>query len=151
MKYKVYQGNTLKTTVTAKKATIKGLTPSTSYSFGVIPNNGLKDGAKATLTVKTKGPTVTIKHGLGKGVSVAVSYYEYAIGTEPDGLGTAPTGLGGSDPETITPTAISYTDDSVAVELPLTWIPTGSPIKQSDCNYYLITGFRTLRFTISKK
>lgn len=151
MKYKVYQGDTLKTTVTTKKATITGLTPSTSYSFGVMPNNGLKDGTKKTLAVKTKGPTVTIKHGLGKDVYVAVSYYEYAIGTEPDVLGTAPTGLGGSDPKAITPTAISCAGGSVTVELPLTWVPTGTPVKQSDGNYYVITGFRTLRFNISKK
>lgn len=93
MKYKVYQGTTLKTTVTAKSATITGLTPLTSYTFGVVPNNGIRDGAKASMTVKTRGVRFVIPKELTVGATITLRYQEYSLGLVP--IGNEPAGMFG--------------------------------------------------------
>lgn len=93
MKYKVYQGTTLKTTVTAKSATITGLTPLTSYTFGVVPNNGIRDGAKASMTVKTRGVRFVIPKALTVGATITLRYQEYSLGLVP--IGNEPAGMFG--------------------------------------------------------
>lgn len=95
------------------------------------------------------GFDVTIPHGLGRTPAITVSYYEYAIGTETDGLGTGPFGLAGSEPKTIQAT-VSYPDANTAkVTLPVAYKLTGTPEKHADGNWYLTDGYKTLRFEIS--
>lgn len=149
MRFTVTLNGAAKPEVTANKASFTGLTPYTDYTVGITPNNGLTAGTTATLKVKTKGPTITITHGLGRNVTVTVATYTDALGTETNGLGTSSLGLGGSEPQALTPVSIAQGGTTVIVELPITWTPTGAAEKHADGMFYSITGNKTLRFQIS--
>lgn len=106
MNYKVYQGTALKTTVTTKTATITGLAPLTSYTFGVTPNNGLRDGTQKTISVKTRGVRLTIPTTLTAGAIISLRYQEYFLGSVP--IGTEPAGMfGGGNQRTIPATVVT--------------------------------------------
>lgn len=81
--------------------------------------------------------------------TITVSYYEYAIGTEPDGLGTGPYGLGGSEPKTIVPTSSKVADGKTTLVLPIEYTPTGQVTQHHDGNWYLTTGYKTLLFELA--
>lgn len=116
MKYKVYQGTTLKTTVTSKTANITGLAPLTSYTFGVVPNNGIRDGTKASLTVKTRGVRFVIPTTLTVGATITLRYQEYSLGLVP--LGNEPAGMfGGGNNANLLAKVISTASGSSTVEL----------------------------------
>lgn len=116
MNYKIYQGTTFKTTVTTKSATITGLMPSTSYTFGVTPNNGLRDGVQKTITVTTRGIRFNIPKTLTVGSTVTLRYEEYPLGIVP--IGTEPTGLfGGGNKKTLSAKVVSATAANSIVEL----------------------------------
>lgn len=94
------------------------------------------------------GVIVTIPHGLGRNPQITVSYYEYALGTEPEGLGTGPYGLGGSDPKLID-SKVQYPDANTAkVTLPANYNLAGEPTQGPDGNWYLTDGYKTLQFKI---
>jgi hypothetical protein len=115
MKYKVYQGTTLKTTVTSKTATITGLAPLTSYTFGVTPNNGLRDGVQKIITVKTRGVQFVIPTSLTVGSTISLRYQEYSLGLVP--LGNEPAGMfGGGNQRDLTAKVIT-TGATSTVEL----------------------------------
>lgn len=116
MKYKVYQGTALKTTVTTKTATITGLAPLTSYTFGVTPNNGLRDGVQKIITVKTRGVQFVIPTSLTVGSTISLRYQEYSLGLVP--IGTEPDGMfGGGNRRDLTAKVISAVSDTSTVEL----------------------------------
>lgn len=116
MNYKVYEGTTLKTTVSSKMATITGLTPLTSYTFGVTPNNGLRDGEQKTITVKTRGVQFIIPKQLTVGTTINLRYQEYSLGLIP--IGTEPSGMfGGGNKKTLPFKVISSANGSSVVEL----------------------------------
>lgn len=96
------------------------------------------------------GFTVTINHGLGRNPTVTVVYYEYALGTEPNGLGSGPAGtFGGTPPKTLQST-VSYVDaNTVKIDLPAGFKLSGDPVFQpADNRWYIIDGYRTLRFDL---
>lgn len=93
------------------------------------------------------GFNVTIKHNQNRQPKVVVHYYEYAIGTETDGFGTGPYGLGESAVQTI-PAKVDYPDDDTCiVHLPLSYALTGV-VTYKDGYWYLIDGYKTLRFDL---
>ena len=93
------------------------------------------------------GFNVTIKHGQNRQPKVVVHYYEYAIGTETDGFGTGPYGLGESAVQTIT-CKVDYPDDDMCiVHLPIAFALTGV-VTYKDGYWYLIDGYKTLRFDL---
>lgn len=93
------------------------------------------------------GFNVTIKHNQNRQPKVVVHYYEYAIGTETDGLGTGPYGLGESAVQTI-PAKVDYPDDDTCiVHLPLSYALTGVVTYKAGY-WYLIDGYKTLRFDL---
>lgn len=53
--YRVYEGTTLRTTVTGLTATLSGLTACTSHTYGVRAFNGTGESASATVTGSTSG------------------------------------------------------------------------------------------------
>lgn len=123
----------------------------TSSMYGGYPTlKGRLDALDAKIgSVIPGGFDVTIPHGLGRNPAISVSYYEYAIGTETDGLGTGPYGLGGSDPQNLQVT-VSYPDANTAkATLPVAYKMDGTPEKHADGNWYLIDGYKTLCFEIS--
>jgi hypothetical protein len=117
MQYKVYNGETLLTTLTdAKTYTVSGLTPLTAYTFGVVANNGLRDSDKTTVAVSTRGVQLTVPKTLTVGASVTLSYVEYALGLVP--IGTEPAGdFGGTAAKSITATVKSISGSNSVVEL----------------------------------
>ena len=116
MNYKVYEGTTLKTTVSSKTATITGLTPLTSYTFGVTPNNGLRDGEQKTITVKTRGVQFVIPKTLTVGSTITIRYEEYPLGIVP--IGNEPSGMfGGGNKQNLSAKVISTVNGSSVVEV----------------------------------
>ncbi len=55
--YRVYEGSTLKTTVTTTSATISGLTACTSHTYGIRAYNGTGESGSANVTGTTTGCT----------------------------------------------------------------------------------------------
>ena len=116
MNYKVYQDTTLKTTVSSKTATITGLSPNTSYILGVIPNNGLKDGERKEITVKTREVQLAIPKQLTVGSTITLRYEEYALGLVP--IGTEPSGMfGGGEKTSVEAKVILSSGGSSTIEL----------------------------------
>ncbi|AXN36181.1 hypothetical protein [Latilactobacillus phage TMW 1.1381 P1] len=116
MNYKVYEGSTLKTTVSSKTVTITGLMPYTNYTFGVIPNNGLRDGVRKEITVKTPGIRFNIPKTLTVGSTITLRYEEYALGLVP--IGNEPSGMfGGGGKQNLSAKVISTANGSSSVEV----------------------------------
>ena len=59
-------------------------------------------------TYVPSGFTVTIKHNQNRNPDVKVRYYEYALGTEPDGIGTGPKGSFGGTNNVDVPATVEY-------------------------------------------
>lgn len=116
MDYKVYEGATLKTTVSSKTATITGLMPFTSYTFGVTPNNGLRDGVRTEITVKTRGLRFIIPTTLNVGSLITLRFQTYSLGLVP--IGTEPLGMfGGGAKAPVEAKVISSNGGSSTIEL----------------------------------
>lgn len=116
MNYKVYEGATLLATVTAKSYTVTGLKPVTSYTLGVVPNNGLRDGTKASVTFRTRGIQFVIPTALTVGATGNLRYQEYSLGLVK--IGTEPSGMfGGGNKKTLPFKVISSANGSSVVEL----------------------------------
>jgi hypothetical protein len=101
-------------------------------------------------SVVPSGFIVTINHGLGRNPTVAVAYYEWALGTEPGGLGTGPVGsFGGTGTQTVQAN-VTYPDaNTVQIELPAALALSGAVMYQdADKRWYLIDGYKTLRFDL---
>lgn len=93
------------------------------------------------------GFTVKINHNFNRNPTVAVKYYEYAIGTEPNGFGTGPT-FGGTATKEIASQVQYDNADNMTIQLPIWYALAGAPVQKPDGNWYLIDGFRTLKFII---
>lgn len=116
MDYKVYEGETLKTTVSSKTATITGLTPNTSYIFGVTPNNGLRDGERKETTVTTRGIRFNIPKTLTVGSTITLRYEEYPLGIVQ--IGNEPSGMfGGGNKQNLPAKVISTANGSSVIEV----------------------------------
>lgn len=125
MNYKIYEGTTLKTTVSSKSATITGLTPLTSYTFGVTPNNGLRDGDQKTITVKTRGVRFNIPKTLTVGSTITLRYEEYPLGIVP--IGNEPSSMfGGGNKNNLSAKVISTANGSSVVEVASNVIEVGN-------------------------
>lgn len=99
-------------------------------------------------TYVSSGFTVTIKHNQNRNPDVKVRYYEYALGTEPDGIGTGPKGSFGGTNNVDVPTTVEYKDaNTVLVHLPTNYRLTGAPIFEQD-KWRLIDGYKTLSFDL---
>lgn len=83
MTFKVFNGDTLIKTTTNKRFDVTGLTPYTNYTFGVVPTNGLRDGKKATVTLRTQGMELYFFEGdvpnlkIGDSIKLIVRNWNY--------------------------------------------------------------------------
>lgn len=94
------------------------------------------------------GFTVTIKHNQNRNPDVKVRYYEYALGTEPNGIGTGPKGSFGGTNNVDVPATVEYKDaNTVSVHLPTNYRLTGAPIFEQD-KWRLIDGYKALSFDL---
>ncbi|RRG06413.1 MAG: fibronectin type III domain-containing protein [Lactobacillus sp.] len=148
MSYKIYNGTTLLATVTAKSYTVTGLKPVTSYMFGVVPNNGLRDGTKASVTFKTRGIQLIIPVGLTVGATVSLRYQEYSLGLV--AIGTEPSGMfGGGNQKTLAATVISSSSGNSVVELTTgdaSFTDGTSLVLQSDGSYAAFSGYKAIYY-----
>ncbi|MGK4059028.1 hypothetical protein AB0Y04_04750 [Loigolactobacillus coryniformis] len=93
------------------------------------------------------GFAVKINHNLNCHPKVLVKYYEYAIGTEPNGLGTYDS-FGGTVPKEVV-SQVQYDDaDNITVQLPIWFKLNGIPVQKPDGNWYLIDDYKTLCFDL---
>lgn len=95
---------------------ITGLAPSTTYQLSVAPFNGLREGPRESITVRTRGLRVIVPVSLNPGAAVTLHYQEYSIGLVP--LGTEPTGMfGGGNRQDVPAKVISSSDGSSVLEI----------------------------------
>lgn len=112
-------------------------------------NGGNSGGNPTNPTVPTNSFIVTIQHNQGRNPTVKARYYEYAIGTEPSGLGSGPSGsFGGINYKNVAFTVDYPNVNSCVVHLPAQYQLTGK-IKQIYDAWYLIDGFKTLKFQLN--
>lgn len=91
---------------------------------------------------------VTINHNLGYSPTITAKYYEYAIGTEPNGLGTGPNGFGETNKTDVHITS-QVNNQTATISLPIKYKTTVAPKLGSDGNWYIIDGYKTIKLTIN--
>lgn len=145
MQYRIRNGDKLIATVSSKSYQATGLTPNTFYTFSVTAFNGLRESAKATTTVKTRGIRVTVPTKVTG--TVNLDYQEYSLGLVP--IGTEPDGMfGGGNQQTVPAKVISSGDSSV-LEITSTFnkIKDGLTMqKMSDGSFAAFDGYKALYF-----
>lgn len=153
VKYHIYQGNNPIAITEQKQYPVTQLQPSTKYEFSVAAFNEVAEGKKVTISFTTNATNldILIEHNLNAKPSVNVQYYEYAIGTEPKGLGAGPANsFGGINYKNVTATVDYPNLTSCIVHLPKQFQLNGQP-KLIENNWYLIDGYRTLKFILTKQ
>lgn len=96
------------------------------------------------------GFTVTLKHNQNRKPEVAVSYVEYAFGTEPNGFGTGPAGSFGGYHNRSVQCMVDYPDmDTCIIHLPRSEALNGKPVFEVDA-WRLIDGYKTLTFDLGE-
>lgn len=99
-------------------------------------------------TYVPSGFTVTIKHNQNRNPNVKVRYYEYALGTEPDGIGLGPKGSFGGINNRDVPATVEYQDaNTLLVHLPTNYQLEGKPVFELD-KWRLIDGYKALSFDL---
>ncbi|MGK4058274.1 fibronectin type III domain-containing protein [Loigolactobacillus coryniformis] len=146
--YKIYNGTTLLATIATKSYTVNGLKPVTSYTLGVVPNNGLRDGTKASVTFRTRGIQLIIPVGLTVGATVSLRYQEYSLGLV--AIGTEPSGMfGGGNKKTLSAKVVSATANSSVVELTTadtSFADGTSLVLQPDGSYAAFSGYKAIYY-----
>jgi hypothetical protein len=93
--------------------------------------------------------SVVIKHGLGRNPTVTAQYYEYALGTEPDGLGTGPEGSFGGTGYIDVPVEVQYTDANTAViNMPKNYAMDNPAELKLDGNWYINQSYKTIQLQL---
>ena len=96
------------------------------------------------------GFTVTLKHNQNRKPEVAVSYVEYAFGTEPNGFGTGPVGSFGGYHNRSVQCMVDYPDmNTCIIHLPRSEALNGKPVFEVDA-WRLIDGYKTLTFDLGE-
>ncbi|RRG08837.1 MAG: fibronectin type III domain-containing protein [Lactobacillus sp.] len=148
MSYKIYNGTTLLATIATKSYTVTGLSPATSYTLDVVPNNGLRDGTKASVTFKTRGVQLIIPETLTAGATVSLRYQEYSLGLV--AIGSEPSGMfGGGNQKTLAATVISSSGGSSVVELTTSdtsFADQTALTMQADGTYAAFNGYHAIYF-----
>lgn len=104
--------------------------------------------ARTASLVPDMDTLATIPVNLGRQVPISVTYYEYAIGTETDGLGTGPYGLGGSTPAQVTVTTTWPDANTAQVAVPVAYadvIKDGTLKTMADGSWTITSTYKTLR------
>lgn len=151
-KYRIYQNANPIAITDLPKYELTQLEPNTEYEFSVAAFNAISEGKKVTVSFTTKAAyfDVLIEHNLNTYPTVKVKYYEYAIGTEPKGLGTGPANSFGGINYKVVDVAVDYLNsNSCIVHLPTQFQLRGQP-KLVKNSYYLIDGYRILKFLLNK-
>lgn len=122
-----------------------------SKLFGSFPVFGDRlDNIEQILAQKVPGGySVIIKHNLGRNPTVKAQYYEYALGTEPDGLGTGPEGSFGGIGYVDVPVEVQYTDANTAViNMPKNYAMDNPAEFKPDGNWYINQSYKTIQIKL---
>lgn len=152
-KYRIYQGINPIAITDVQQYQVTQLQPNTEYQFSVASFNDVSEGKKVTVSFITKASNfdVLIEHNLNTNPKVQVQYYEYAIGTEPKGLGAGPTKSFGGINYSWVDVTVDYPNlNSCIVHLPTQFQLSGQP-KLIENSWYVIDGYRTLKFILTKQ
>lgn len=122
-----------------------------SSVYGKFPtlDARLESLEQALSTMVPVGFTVKIQHDLGRNPTITAEYYEYAIGTEPDGFATGPSGtFCGTLPKQLE-IKVNYIDgNNCEVTMPKGYAFNGIVSQGPDGYWYLTEGYKTVRFTL---
>lgn len=137
------------------------ISSATSDSEVIDARNSVKFGKFGTIDARfenmealitkyvPQGFEVTINHNLNRMPQISVFTYDWAIGTETNGLDTAPSGLfGGSQPVSVSNQVVYSDVNNVKVILPADYTQGGT-LEQHNGVWYLIDGIKTLKFVLS--
>lgn len=92
------------------------LTPNTSYTLSVAPFNGIREGQKSTITVKTRGIQIKVPRTIAVGTTVTLNYEEYPLGLVP--IGTEPKGMfGGGNKQSLPAKCVSTSNGTSVLEI----------------------------------
>lgn len=123
---------------------------SNRYGSYITLDNRLEHIEQLLASYVPAGFTIMLKHNQNRNPRVNVLYYEYAIGTETGGFGTGPSGsFGGTNFTSVAP-QIEYQDlNTVVIHLPTTYAMRGV-VEYKYGYWYLIDGYKTLRFDLGE-
>lgn len=148
IRYKIYNGTTLLASIATKSYAVTDLKPVTSYKIDVVPNNGLRDGTKASVTFKTRGVQFIIPETLTVGATVSLRYQEYSLGLV--AIGSEPSGMfGGGNQKTLAATVISSSGGNSVVELTTSdtsFADQTKLTKQSNGVYAAFSGYKAIYY-----
>ena len=121
---------------------------SNRYGSYITLDNRLEHIEQLLASYVPAGFTITLKHNQNRNPRVNVLYYEYAIGTETGGFGAGPSGsFGGTNFTSVAP-QVDYQDLNTAViHLPTVYSMHGT-VEYKYGYWYLIDGYKTLRFDL---
>ena len=121
---------------------------SNRYGSYITLDNRLEHIEQLLASYVPAGFTITLKHNQNRNPRVNVLYYEYAIGTETGGLGAGPSGsFGGTNFTNVAP-QVDYQDlNTAAIHLPTVYSMHGT-VEYKYGYWYLIDGYKTLRFDL---
>lgn len=95
-----------------------------------------------------QGFEIKINHNMKRMPSVRVVTYDWAIGTEKDGLDTTPSGLfGGTQSVSVAANTQYPNTNSMVVILPMDYQTNVKPIQRGD-DWYLISGIKTIKISL---
>jgi len=121
---------------------------SNRYGSYITLDNRLEHIESLLASYVPAGFTITLKHNQNRNPRVNILYYEYAIGTETGGLGTGPSNsFGGTNFTSVAP-QVDYQDlNTVVIHLPTVYSMHGT-VEYKNGYWYLIDGYKTLRFDL---
>lgn len=95
------------------------------------------------------GYEITIVHNQADYPEPKVMYYEYAIGTEPNGLGSGPSGFGQTNTKLV-PCMAMYPDaNTIKVRLPRNFYLDDAPNFESSAGaWYVRDGYKTIKVSL---
>ncbi|HFI0151103.1 TPA: hypothetical protein ACGO3A_001996 [Streptococcus suis] len=116
-------------------------------SFNVLDDR-LENLERLVSQYVPEGFQVNITHNLSRRPTVTATRYQYAIGTEPDGLGTGPSGTFGGQVSEAIPVSINYNGQVAEVSMPASYKMAGTFTIVSPTVVLLIDGLTTIKFEV---
>lgn len=150
MQYRIYNGTALVTTVNdVLTYTATSLKPLTAYTFGVLAWNGVRESAKKTLAVTTRGVQIKIPTTIAVGTAITLRYQEYSLGLVP--IGTEPAGdFGGANKKTLAAKVVASSGGTSTAELTVadaSFTDGTTMTKQSDGTFAAFNGYKAIYYS----
>lgn len=116
-------------------------------SFNVLDDR-LENLERLVSQYVPEGFQVNITHNLSRRPTITATRYQYAIGTEPGGLGTGPSGTFGGQTSEAIPVSVNYNGQVAEVSMPASYKIAGTFTVVSPTVVLLIDGLTTIKFEV---